>query len=252
MIPGADRSAGYTLAEATVALALAGMLTLCLAVILAAVGRLASAQAKVAAIADTERTVAAILGLELRALTAADATFGSDSVRLRAFRGAGRVCAADDDLLVVAYHGVRQPDADKDSVLLIWPSGEAAAQIDAVTAAGAGSCAEGVTLRAPWRSFAPAAEPSTMQPPSFAVVFETGAYSIAAAALRYRRGAGGRQPLTEANLAAASSLSLVDLADARATAAVVRLLGIGSTPTTARQWRLLMPQGSAMPAAPGP
>lgn len=238
---------GYTLAEATVALLVAGLLTLCFAGILAAVGRVAVRYGQTAGAAETERVVAAILGAELRALTAADAAFGADSVRMRAFRGAGVVCAASGPELLIAYRGVRLPEEDKDSVLLIWSDGERAVDLEASRAAdGCGSSEEStlrvVTDRSPADTVAPA----------LALVFETGTYSIGGSAFRYRRGAAGRQPLTEQNLSSGgSSLRLVRGADGTA-AAQVTLRAVEARRGPATSWRLRMVQGSARPGARPP
>lgn len=238
--------AGYTLAEATLAIVLAGVLTLLLAGILSSVGRLAATQNRLSGDAETERAVAAILGAELRTLTAADAGFGPDSVRLRAFRGAGVVCAAAAGSLLVGYRGVRLPEPDKDSILLVWPGFEAAYQVTSVVQDGGGDCASSgsatpLRIAAAWRA-------PDSAPPALALVFETGAYSIAASALRYRRGAGGRQPLTQANLSdAGSGMARADVRAAGA-AALVTLLAAGAPDGAATTWTLLMPQGAARPA----
>ena len=234
--------AGYSLAEATIALVLCGALTLCLATILTVVSRLAATQTRLTAAADTERTVAAVLGAELRSLTAADVAFGGDSVRLRAFRGGGGVCAADDRGLLVSYRGVRLPDPEKDSVLLLGPDLERSAAVEAVRAA-AGCEREGAaSLRLEIRD----SEPDSLPAPALVLLFETGAYSISAAALRYRRGAGGRQPLTEANLSTATSRLTLVAAGGPAVAAVATLepAAGGEIPST---WTFHMPQGGLRP-----
>lgn len=234
--------AGYSLAEATIALVLCGALTLCLATILTVVSRLAATQTRLTAAADTERTVAAVLGAELRSLTAADLAFGGDSVRLRAFRGAGGVCAADERGLMVSYRGVRLPDPEKDSVLLLWPDLERSAAVEAVGAAGGCERDDAASLRLEIRS----SETDSIPAPVFVLLFETGVYSISAAALRYRRGAGGRQPLTEANLSTASSRLTLVAAGGPAVAAVATLqpAAAGEIPSA---WTFHMPQGGLRP-----
>lgn len=249
-MPGAAASRlGYTLAEATSALALAGLLTLLLAVILSVVGRMAVTHARVSGQADSERAVAAILGGELRALTASDATFHADSVRLRAFRGTGIVCGAGEDVLTVEYRGVRLPEPHKDSVLLIWAGAERAFPLEAASGAAGCASADGagsLELTTPWRA------PASIGAPALALVFETGAYSLAGSAFRYRRGAGGRQPITEENLSdAGSGLARIDLGDGSA-AAVVSLRPTGSPSALPMSWSLRMPQGSARPAGLDP
>ena len=234
------RRSGYTLAEALVALLVAGLLTLCLATVLAVVGRASLRHAEITAAAETERTVAAVLGAEIRASTRADASFAGDSVRLRAFRGRGTVCGAAPGEIVVAYDGVRMPEEDKDSVLLVWADRESA--LDLTGALPGGACGgRSVRLLAPWTG----ADPSGV--PLLALVFETGAYSVAGGAFRYRRGSAGRQPLTEENLSsAASGITLVVRAGGAA-AARVTLRTLDSRRAPPVSWPLGMPQGARTP-----
>ncbi|HUF12909.1 MAG TPA: hypothetical protein VMN78_07420 [Longimicrobiales bacterium] len=238
---------GCTLAEATVALLLAGLLTSCLACILLVTGRLAARHSRVSTESETERVVAAVLGGELRTLTAVDALFDPDSVRLRAFRGVGRVCAATAGTVIMRYRGVRAPEPDKDSVLLLWPDGEAAFDLEAAAVPAFCPGGEGAALAVgvPWRT----AEETA--PPAIALVFETGAYSLAGGAFRYRRGAGGRQPLTDATLSDTGS-TLVEVAHegSLSSAAVIRLLPDESPGAQPLSWRLLMPQRGARPGSP--
>ena len=228
-------SGGHTLAEALVALLVAGILVLCLAGILAGVGRVARRQAEAAAAAETERTVAAILGAEVRMLTAADASFGADSIRLRAFRGRGVVCSAGAARVDVAWSGARLPEEDKDSVLLVWADAEAAY---ALAGTGSGDCGDGsIRLNVDWNAA------HGTGAPLFALVFETGAYSIANAAFRYRRGSAGRQPLTEENLSSSSGIRRIEREGAAA--ALVTLRAIDARRAPAFAWPLGMLQGVA-------
>jgi Tfp pilus assembly protein PilW len=117
-----------------------------------------------------------------------------DSLSLRAFRGTGIVCAGTStvDAIAVSYTGYRRPDPSKDSLVVIGASGERTVVALAGVGAGPDTCGAeplegGLVLR------------SSAAVPSDGVVvrvFERGAYSVSAAALRYRRGASGRQPLT--------------------------------------------------------
>lgn len=131
---------------------------------------------------------------ELRyALAGRDWWVDADSLALRAFRGTGVVCPTDgvSSDLVVSFRGDRQPDPEKDSVLLIGANGSAS--VAALSAVGTvtEACGVGPATPALWRLDRPA--------PSQVVVarlFERGAYHLSGSALRYRRGASGRQPLT--------------------------------------------------------
>jgi hypothetical protein len=167
-------------------------------VVLAGAARLAGGQARLAALQqdrlrfeEAVRTTRMVLDTELRYAAPGDATaFPADSVRIRAFRGGGRVCAVGDDLVRVAYAGVRAPDPARDSVLLLAPDSSYVRGVASVRPAA--GCGDGVdvTLTEP-------AGPDA----GYALFFETGAYSLSDGAFRYRRGEGGRQPLTEAVLA---------------------------------------------------
>lgn len=229
---------GYTLAEAMSALVVAGLLTLGLAAVLAVVARAATRHAQVAIAAETERTAPAILGTELRSLTAADATFDGDSVRLRAFRGGGVVCARVGAEVVVAYKGVRAPEPEKDSVLLLWPDAESAHRVAAVRGGACGT-ADAVRL-----ALSGLDEDSAR--PIVGLVFETGAYSLAASAFRYRRGAAGRQPLTDETLTHRSSLRGRSL-DAGAARADVVLHSKDFATSPALEWLVALPQGGVSP-----
>jgi hypothetical protein len=166
------------------------------ALVMAAIAGLATQQGRLAALQqdrvrfeDAVRTGAVILGSELRPLTYQDLSVGGDSVRIRALRGAGPVCAVDGTAVHVRYRGTRAPEPDKDSLLLVGAGWEAPAAV--VTATQSSACGGSVRflLHSP---------PSVA--PALALVFETGAYSAFGGAIRYRRGQGGRQPLTEAVL----------------------------------------------------
>jgi hypothetical protein len=167
------------------------------ALIMAGVGRYAASQRQLAMVQQDQlrmeeavRTISVILGTELRHVSPEDlAAVATDSVRMRAFRGGGPICAATEDRVQIEYRGVRQPDIERDSVILLGPLGATAHGLSSV--GGTAACLEGVEARI-------AAPPPADA--GYALFFETGVYSVADGALRYRRGLGGRQPLTEAIL----------------------------------------------------
>lgn len=116
-----------------------------------------------------------------------------DSLALRAFRGWGWVCGvvgADGSKLLVSYRGERRPNPAKDSVLVLTASGWRAAEL-VERAEADPSCPAG---------FSADAEAWTLDPPIrdavIVRVFERGSYHVVGDAFRYRRGLGGRQPLT--------------------------------------------------------
>jgi hypothetical protein len=118
---------------------------------------------------------------------------GSDSLAMRVFRGAGLVKAGEGegDRVRVCFRGIRSPNPEKDSILLLGKDGRWSAH--------------GLQARARAQEVCPGLgggweEDWTLSPePSEAVlgrVFERGSYHLVNGALRYRRGGGGRQPLT--------------------------------------------------------
>ena len=117
-----------------------------------------------------------------------------DSLRLRAFRGLGLVApdSTRDRTLEVCFRGLRAPVPKKDSVLVLevhggWQAYDLLRRVsDSSGCLGGG---EGSLER--WEVSAVPSEPV------LARVFETGSYHLVGGALRYRRGEGGRQPLTE-------------------------------------------------------
>jgi hypothetical protein len=164
------------------------------AIVLAGIARFAGDQNRLAALQrdrvryqEAARTGLIVLGAELRFTSASDISATSDdSVRLRAFRGGGQVCGAQNGSVRVVYRGVRQPDPAKDSVLLLGPDGVETRRIESVRqSTDCGGSLE-LVMDEPARASA-----------AYTLLFETGAYVLADGAVRYRRGAGGRQPLTE-------------------------------------------------------
>ncbi len=116
-----------------------------------------------------------------------------DSLAMRVFRGWGWVCGvegADGSRMLVSYRGERSPNPAKDSVLVLTGSGWRAADL-VKRGAAEPSCPEGLPADA---------EAWTLDPPIqdglIVRVFERGTYHVADGAFRYRRGLGGRQPLT--------------------------------------------------------
>jgi hypothetical protein len=102
------------------------------------------------------------------------------------------VCANDSVAaeLTVTYRGERTPDPTKDSVLVITAEGRVEARALRGVGTAASSCvAPGVRQRLRMEVGAPSGTVAVR-------VFERGSYYLSDAALRYRRGASGRQPLT--------------------------------------------------------
>jgi hypothetical protein len=155
---------------------------------------------------ETIRTVSWILSRELSGSREGRDRRGMspDSFSVRAFRGMGTVVPSGSPkgTLRVCYQGLRAPDPGKDSVLLLTAAGSWRAgnlETRRVVAAtcpslpggrleewtlegGSGKSQEGVVAR----------------------IFESGSYHLADEAFRYRRGRGGRQPLTAPRIHAGS------------------------------------------------
>ena len=132
----------------------------------------------------------------------ADWVAAGDSLSIRAFRGAAVVCGPDSAPgdIVVSYRGDRAPDPTKDSVLLVSADGTRSVRALVGTAAASTPCTVLDSAGgAVWRLDAPVSESVVA-----AKLFERGSYHVSGAALRYRRGPGGRQPLTPEVLASTS------------------------------------------------
>jgi hypothetical protein len=164
------------------------------ALVLAGIARFATDQNRLAGLQrdrvryqEAARTGHVVLGAELRFTAPGDvAATARDSVRLRAFRGGGHLCALDEESVRVLYQGVRQPDPVKDSVLFVGPD---AVEVHRLESARASSDCGG--------SLHFLLDGSVPTGAVYVLVFETGTYVLADGAVRYRRGASGRQPLTE-------------------------------------------------------
>jgi prepilin-type N-terminal cleavage/methylation domain-containing protein len=188
------RRGGFTLIEALAALTLLGLLTALLFGTLAAQLRLARALADRAATADAVRVAAHVVGGEARRMTAADVRAAApDSIAIRAFRGAGIVCAGEG-ALHVRYRGDRAPDPRKDSVLVVAAGAGpySAGLTDVRPADGARECHAGPGEQLMQWTLAAGSRPAH----GVLLVFEAGSYFLTARALRYRLGSEGRQPLT--------------------------------------------------------
>ncbi|MCH7562290.1 MAG: hypothetical protein IH968_00580 [Gemmatimonadetes bacterium] len=140
------------------------------------------------------RVIRTVLGEELRrGVEGRDwVAPGGDSVRLRVFRGLAFMCiSGQPDRVLARYRGSRLPDSRKDSVLVLGSNGRWQA-VDLI--------ARRPTMLTCPGAPAEAVEFWVLDPPvsgvAVARVFETGSYHLSGGAFRYRRGRGGRQPLT--------------------------------------------------------
>ena len=143
---------------------------------------------------SARRLTAIVMGKELRAGVGGRDWIGPapQGLSLRAFRGWGLVCGSGTEpgKIVVAFYGERAPNPVKDSLLILTADGWRGTDLTG-RASGAGSCATNL-----------GGDPEiwTVDPPVtgslVARIFERGSYHVSGGALRYRRGLGGRQPLT--------------------------------------------------------
>ena len=186
---------GFSLVELLLTVTLTGLVAGALFGLLRGQERLARTQADGVAAAEALRLAAFVLAGELRLLQPDEdiALIASESAAVRVLRGLALVCGANGAGILVRYRGVRTPEPAKDSVLLLRADSAArplplvsASPAPAACAAEPGEHVELWTLGA--GAFPPAG--------SAALLFENGTYALTGGALRYRRGEGGRQPLT--------------------------------------------------------
>jgi len=186
---------GFTLIETLVALLL-GLLLATLALrAISDVRKVAGMLARRGEALDALRTARHVMSRELRAggpLVLAGAP-ASDSVGLRALRGMALACpgsVAGAEWVVVA-DGERAPDPDKDSTWILSSDG-----VPAVLAIVRSDPAAPCPVLGPGGAMRWTMSADLPRDPALALYFERGSYHLSGAALRYRRGDAGRQPLT--------------------------------------------------------
>ncbi len=189
-----SRESGVSVMEALLALLLLFLLIPGAWTVVARHGRAALSAGHKAEALETVRTAAWLLPEELSGgIPGRDWWVEGDSVVLRAFRALGLVKAGSvqGPELMACVRGIRMPNPEKDSVLLLGVDGgwqayelESRVRVAAECTGVEGGWEERWTL---------SAEPGD---PILGRIFELGSYHLADGALRYRRGAGGRQPLT--------------------------------------------------------
>ncbi len=140
------------------------------------------------------RVIRTVLGEELRrGVEGRDWwSSGGDSVRLRVFRGLAFLCPSGNPNRVLArYQGSRLPNPRKDSVLVLGPSGRWQA-VDLIGRARTSlTCSDAPSETVEFWVLNPPVPGGVV-----ARLFEAGSYHLSGGAFRYRRGRGGRQPLT--------------------------------------------------------
>lgn len=190
---------GFTLLETLVTLLLGLLLAVLAWRTLAGARRVSEALALRGEALDALRTARHVLAWEFRAgaslVLAGEPS--ADTVGVRALRGLALVCpgSAMGTGVVVVPDGVRAPDAGKDSAWILGSDGDRA--LLAITASDAGPPCAALGNKAALRWTLSGEVPREA---ALALYFERGSYHLSGGALRYRRGEGGRQPLTPERL----------------------------------------------------
>ena len=179
-----------------------------------------------ARVLDETRLIHQVLTAEVgQGRAGVDWVLDNGELHLRAFRGTGFRCHAQPaDGLGVAVSGHREPDPDKDSVLVLTPDGgwKAAALVGRRRNARLECQAVAGFRTEVWHLDPP--QPEAL----VGAYFERGAYRFSAGAFRYRRGASGWQPLTGTGIAVDSTG--LELAGTGAVSAVVTWEGSNPLP----------------------
>lgn len=198
--------AGTSLVEIVTTMTLLGIVGVMCALLMRTQTRLLRHTTELAAGTETIRSARAVLHGELRDITRTDVhAVAADSIGLRVFRGWGIVCATLDARATLRYRGLRSPDETKDSLLVV---GEDRVMTFRQSVPPAVPC----VLRADERQESIEAA-GALHAGSIVLVFESGAYHLAGSALRYRRGAEGRQPITDELLDHKDSRFMLDAAE---------------------------------------
>jgi type II secretory pathway component PulJ len=184
---------GFSLLEALVAILLTAMVIQGGWTVMATLRKAGGRTADRAEGLETVRTTAWLLGEEFQGtLPLRDWWAGEgDSVTVRAYRGLALVTGIGADGVEVCFRGVRSPNPEKDSVLFLGEGGEWTAHaLEGRTRGESGCSGDGKGWAESWRVDP---EPGTAR---LGRIYERGSYHLTLGALRYRRGGGGRQPLT--------------------------------------------------------
>jgi type II secretory pathway pseudopilin PulG len=182
--------AGMALVEVIVASVLSSIVLGSAALLLSGQSRLARSITDRSERNDATRSALLTMRAELRALKLPEdlRAVGRDSIAARIFRGVAIVCGFRSDWVYLRYHGLRHPDPAKDSLLQVGVENTAqllsASPNNDACSHDRGETVFAVTL-------------STAAPiGSLWLLFESGSYHLSTNALRYRRGAESRQPIT--------------------------------------------------------
>ena len=181
---------GTALLELMTALALLALLSAACAVLIHSQSMLVHSISERTDADETLRTTRLLMRDEFQDLTRADVrAIATDSFAARVYRAWGIVCAVDSSLVILRYRGIRQPEADKDSLLVLG-----AERAVAFTEA---ALPERTCEALPREEQVALRTERQLRNGAVVLLFESGAYHLATRALRYRRGLEGRQPITD-------------------------------------------------------
>jgi hypothetical protein len=221
-----DPGYGFTLVEALVVILLSALLVQGGWTVMATLREAGGRMAENAEGLETVRTAAWLLEEEFGgSLPFRDWWAGEgDSVSLRAYRGLALVTGTEvSGGTKVCFRGIRSPNPEKDSILFLREGGTWTGHALLARDRGPPGCLGGGEGWEEVWEVAPEPEGALL-----GRVFERGSYHLAQGALRYRRGGGGRQPLTPTRIAGGS-------------------LKGGEDPAGGLRWKLLLsnPRGGA-------
>ena len=191
---------GFSLLESVVSLLVASLILPLALRALGAERRMLSTVEARGAFLESMRITRAVVGREIRSGGGRGAFAVGDSIPIQAYRGWALICPIPgrSGEARVGRLGIRGPNPEKDSLVLPSVAGAIVVALIAVRADSVGCGSAGVSER--WLF-----DPPIVPDSGIARYFERGSLHISGGALRYRRGRGGRQPLTPAVLHIGSS-----------------------------------------------
>ncbi|MGQ0815138.1 MAG: hypothetical protein ACT4O1_11815 [Gemmatimonadota bacterium] len=181
---------GAALIELVTAAVVMGILAVACATLIHSQVTLVRSISERAAANEALRTARLLLRAEFRDVDASDVrAVGRDSLAARVFRGRAVVCIVEYPNAVLRYRGMRVPEPEKDSLLLVGEERVVAFSLG-------GTTRESCIPRSDEQVVTIATE-VRLRANSVVLIFESGTYHLANNALRYRRAAEGKQPITD-------------------------------------------------------
>lgn len=182
---------GWTLAEVLVVLVLTALLAAAAASAVESHRKVVHEMVARAQVDESVRVIRGVLGDDLRGGGPVSVGSAGDSVALRVYRSRAVPCSPLPGTgWRVDSRGIRRGDPEKDSVQLLGVDGTWRTAALVSVGGRPGPCGDPAATER-WE-----VDPPQEVPPVLLRSFERGSYHLSVGALRYRRGAGGRQPLT--------------------------------------------------------